>query len=67
MYMKDYEWLKDELSLAASIMRSPISGANSPEEKIGAYMATHRAAVIVMDGIIDALDEVIEAEKEEDF
>ena len=29
----------------------------SASEKVGAYMGTHRAAVIILDGIIDAVEE----------
>lgn len=56
-YTKDKEWLRDELRLLSSILSSPTISTMSPNEKVGAYMGTHRAAVIILDGIIDAVKE----------
>ena len=56
-YTKDKEWLRDELRLLSSILSQPIISAMSASEKVGAYMGTHRAAVIILDGIIDAVEE----------
>ena len=56
-YTKDKEWLRDELTLLSSILSQPTISTMSASEKVGAYMGTHRAAVIILDGIIDAVEE----------
>lgn len=56
-YTKDKEWLRDELRLLSSILSSPTISTMSANEKVGAYIGTHRAAVIILDGIIDAVKE----------
>lgn len=56
-YTKDKEWLRDELRLLSSILSQPTISTMSASEKVGAYMGTHRAAVIILDGIIDAVEE----------
>ena len=56
-YTKDKEWLRDELVLLSSILSSPTNSTMSANEKVGAYMGTHRAAAIILDGIIDAVEE----------
>lgn len=56
-YTKDKEWLRDELTLLSSILSQPTISTMSANEKVGAYMGTHRAAVIILDGIIDAVKE----------
>ncbi len=56
-YTKDKEWLRDELTLLSHVMSSPTISSMSANEKVGAYMGTHRAAVIILDGIIDAVKE----------
>jgi hypothetical protein len=56
-YTKDKEWLRDELTLLSSILSQPTISTMSASEKVGAYMGTHRAAVIILDGIIDAVKE----------
>ena len=56
-YTKDKEWLRDELTLLSSILSQPTISSMSANEKVGAYMGTHRAAVIILDGIIDAVEE----------
>ena len=56
-YTKDKEWLRDELRLLSSILSSPTISTLSANEKVGAYMGTHRAAAIILDGIIDAVEE----------
>ena len=56
-YTKDKEWLRDELTLLSSILSQPAISTMSASEKVGAYMGTHRAAVIILDGIIDAVKE----------
>ena len=56
-YTKDKEWLRDELRLLSSILSQPTISTMSASEKVGAYMGTHRAAVIILDGIIDAVKE----------
>lgn len=57
-YTKDKQWLMDELALLTSVMSTPALGANTAEERVGAYMGTHRAAVIILEGIMDGLDEM---------
>ena len=57
-------WIKDELHLLNQILSSPALGAKTAEEKVGAYMGTHRAAAIVLDSILDVLDT---EQEEEDF
>lgn len=56
-YTKDKEWIRDELTLLSSILSQPTISTMSASEKVGAYMGTHRAAVIILDGIIDAVEE----------
>ena len=56
-YTKDKEWLRDELRLLSGILSQPTISAMSASEKLGAFMGTHRAAVIILDGIIDAVEE----------
>ena len=56
-YTKDKEWLRDELTLLSSILSKPTISTMSASEKVGAYMGTHRAAAIILDGIIDAVEE----------
>ena len=56
-YTNDKEWLRDELRLLSSILSQPTISAMSASEKVGAYMGTHRAAVIILYGIIDAVEE----------
>ena len=56
-YTKDKEWLRDELRLLSSILSQPAISTMSASEKVGAYMGTHRSAVIILDGIIDAVEE----------
>ena len=56
-YAKDKEWLRDELRLLSSILSQPTISTMSASEKVGAYMGIHRAAVIILDGIIDAVEE----------
>lgn len=56
-YTKDKEWLRDEMNLLSSILSKPTFSTMSASEKVGAYMGTHRAAVIILDGIIDAVEE----------
>ena len=56
-YTKDKEWLRDELTLLSHVLSSPTISAMSASEKVGAFMGTHRAAVIILDGIIDAVKE----------
>ena len=56
-YTKDKEWLRDELMLLSAVLSKPTISAMSASEKVGAYMGTHRAAVIILDGIIDAVKE----------
>lgn len=56
-YTNDKEWLRDELNLLSSILSKPTISAMSASEKVGAYMGTHRAAVIILNGIIDAVEE----------
>lgn len=56
-YTKDKEWLRDELTLLSSILSQPTISSMSASEKVGAYMGTHRTAVIILEGIIDAVEE----------
>jgi hypothetical protein len=56
-YTKDKEWLRDELMLLSAVLSSPTISTMSANGKVGAYMGTHRAAVIILDGIIDAVKE----------
>jgi hypothetical protein len=56
-YTKDKEWLRDELMLLSAVLSSPTNSTMSASEKVGAYMGTHRAAVIILYGIIDAVKE----------
>ena len=56
-YTNDKEWLRDELNLLSSILSKPTISTMSASEKVGAYMGTHRAAAIILDGIIDAVEE----------
>ena len=56
-YTKDKEWLRDELTLLSHVLSSPTNSTMSANEKVGAYMGTHRSAVIILDGIIDAVEE----------
>ena len=56
-YTKDKEWIRDELTLLSSILSQPTISTMSASEKVGAYMGTHRAAVIILEGIIDAVKE----------
>jgi hypothetical protein len=58
-YTKDKEWLIDELTLLSSVLSSPASvcSGESSFERVGAYAGAHRAAVIILDGIIDAVKE----------
>ena len=65
-YTKDKEWLRDELTLLSSILSQPTISTMSASEKVGAYMGTHRAAVITLEGIRDGLDEMEEDNDEHD-
>lgn len=56
-YTNDKEWLRDELMLLSAVLSSPTNSTMSASEKVGTYMGTHRAAVIILDGIIDAVKE----------
>ena len=56
-YTKDKEWLRDELTLLSAVLSKPTISTMSANEKVGTYMGTHRAAVIILDGIIDAVEE----------
>ena len=66
--MKDYLWLRDELNLLMEILTIPPMMDENIDQRIGEYMGTHRAATHILQGIIDALVDVIEKEEaKEDF
>ena len=62
------KWLLDELKLLQTVMGHPSCALDNPDQQIGEYRGTHRAATHILQSIIDALGEVIEEEEaKEDF
>lgn len=56
-YMSDKQWLKDEIRLAINVLEKPEVIANTYEMKVGACVGACRAATIILEEIIDAINQ----------